>query len=238
MIDESKKSVCNICGAPLLFSSEMTLKKCDVCGKEFLTNDFCKNGHYVCDRCCASEAYKFIVEECLKSESKDPIEIADMLMRNKVVEFFGSEHHVIAGAALLTAYKNAGGRVADFKGYLEELIRRTSAVNGNACAFMGVCGAAVSCGTFISIVMQTTPNTVNAWELGNRLTGECMIEVAKRGGPRCCKREVFSSIMKSIDFVEKYLWVEMKKPAKRINCHYFPYNPECLKQRCEYYNGK
>ena len=59
----------------------------------------------------------------------------------------GPEHHVMVGAALLTAYKNAGGNI-ELKDALIEMMHRGKAVPGGACGFWGACGAGISAGMF------------------------------------------------------------------------------------------
>ena len=57
----------------------------------------------------------------------------------------GPEHHVMVGAALLTAYHNAGGKV-ELEKALPEMYRRGKEVPGGACGFWGACGAVFSTG--------------------------------------------------------------------------------------------
>jgi hypothetical protein len=46
----------------------------------------------------------------------------------------GPEHHVMVGAALLTAYKNAEGQI-DLPAALTEMMNRSKSVSGGACGF-------------------------------------------------------------------------------------------------------
>ena len=59
-------------------------------------------------------------------------------------------------AALLTAYKNAGGEL-DLEKALTEMQNRGKQVPGGICGFWGSCGAAVSTGIFLSIITGSTP---------------------------------------------------------------------------------
>ena len=74
----------------------------------------------------------------------------------------GPEHHVMVGAALLTAYKNAGGDL-DLPKALQEMYSRGKAVPGGACGFWGACGAGISAGQFVSIATSSTPLAVEPW---------------------------------------------------------------------------
>lgn len=65
----------------------------------------------------------------------------------------------MVGAALLTAFKNAGGEI-DLRAALAEMVSRGKSVPGGACGFWGACGAGVSTGMFVSIISGSTPLTV------------------------------------------------------------------------------
>lgn len=58
-----------------------------------------------------NDKYKLIKEEVLKSLSKNPIEIAKIIMNNVFINIHGPEHHYLDGACFLVAFKNAGGIV-------------------------------------------------------------------------------------------------------------------------------
>ena len=62
----------------------------------------------------------------------------------------------MVGAALLTAYKNAGGDIELSKA-LSEMHARGKQVPGGACGFWGACGAGISTGIFLSIVNKSSP---------------------------------------------------------------------------------
>jgi len=49
-----------------------------------------------------------IKTQCLKETSQNPIEIVKRLMNIQEISMHGPEHHMIDGAALLTAVHNAG----------------------------------------------------------------------------------------------------------------------------------
>ena len=60
-----------------------------------------------------------IIAVCLNEKSKNPIEIMEKMMSMPFCHMHGPEHHVMVGAALLTAYKNAGGELDHEKALLE-----------------------------------------------------------------------------------------------------------------------
>ena len=76
---------------------------------------------------------------CRESGSRDPIAILQTLMNDPFIYMHGPEHHVLVGAALLTAYANSGGQV-ELAAALEEMKARGSSYPGGACGLWGCCG--------------------------------------------------------------------------------------------------
>ena len=52
-----------------------------------------------------------ILETCLREKSKNPIDIFNNIAQMDFIRTHGPEHHVLDGAALLTAFYNAGGNI-------------------------------------------------------------------------------------------------------------------------------
>lgn len=100
------------------------------------------------------ERVKQIMEMCLIEKSKNPIEIFNSIAHKDFVRIHGPEHHVLDGAALLTAFYNAGGKI-DLPESLNELMRRGLQMPGATCGMWGVCGAVTSMGAALSIIDGT-----------------------------------------------------------------------------------
>lgn len=227
-----KKGSCLLCGKPLVYFDAARKAECVFCHGVFETNALCVDGHYVCDRCHAEKGTDAIMRRCLESRSDNPAEILFGIMEDPFIYMHGPEHHIMVGAALLTAWKNAGGE-GELKSMLEEMKRRGSRYPGGSCGFWGCCGAAVSAGMFFSIITKTTPLSEASWGQGNMLTSMALGEIAKTGGPRCCKRNSFSAVKTAVKFVNETLGVSMKLPDK-IVCRFSSNNKECLGSRCPY----
>ena len=172
---------------------------------------------------------------CLSERSIDPIEILEKLMHLPDCRMHGPEHHVLVGAALLTAYRNAGGDI-DLTTALEELYRRASAVPGAACGFWGACGACLSTGQFLSIVTGSGPLATSQWGTCMNMTARSLAAVAAVGGPRCCKRDSYLSVLSAIDFAAENLHVQMEKTTPV--CSRSSQNLQCIGSRCPFYGGE
>ena len=228
------KEECLICKAPLEYLAQDEMMECAICHKQELSKTRCVEGHYVCSD-CHTQGMGSIFGLCLAETSRDPLKILEKMMAMPFCHMHGPEHHVMVGAALLTAYKNAGGEI-DLHKALHEMYRRGKAVPGGACGFWGACGAGVSTGQFVSIVTGSTPLAVESWGLSNQMTAKALESIGKNGGPRCCKRDSYLSILAAIDFVAEHLGVHMEK--SNPVCTRSRQNNQCIGNRCPFFGGK
>ncbi len=227
------KDECLICGAPLEYLNEEVEMECAICHKKERTRTRCTSGHFVCSQCHTS-GMDSIIGICMQSESRNPVEILESMMSLPFCHMHGPEHHVMVGAALLTAYHNAGGHI-DLAKSLSEMYSRGQKVPGGACGFWGACGAGVSTGMFISIATESTPLAGKPWGLSNRMTGCALQSIGEHGGPRCCKRDSYLAVTAAVDFVKENLGVEME--LSDIHCSRSEQNNQCLKEGCPFYAG-
>ena len=224
---------CILCKAPLKYLDSPKGMRCEICGKSFEGHAVCENGHYVCDACHASPAEGVVRSVVLNSSSKNPVDIADEIMASSFVHMHGPEHHFIVGASLLCAFCNTYGGV-DLENALNAVISRGKKVPGGFCGMAGCCGAAVSAGIFLSVILKATPMSKEEWALSNRMTSRCLEAVSRLGGPRCCKRDSYTTILAAAEFLRE----ELGKPlgvSDEILCSHFGDNAECLKVECPYF---
>lgn len=224
---------CLICKAPLEYLTEEEMMECEICHIMKKSRTRCINGHYVCDDCHMA-GLDCIIGHCVNETSKNPIEILRKMMNEPFCHMHGPEHHVMVGASLLTAYKNAGGDVELDKA-LPEMIKRGKAVPGGACGFWGACGAGISSGMFVSIISGSTPLTEKPWGLSNQMTSLSLGAIGSVGGPRCCKRDSYLAVLSAVDFVKEHFGIEMERAD--VSCIHSARNNQCIKGRCPFYRG-
>ena len=222
------KEECLICKAPLVYLTLEEEMECAICHKKAKSKTRCVEGHYVCDT-CHMQGLDVILHVCLHTTSKNPIEIINEMMQMPFCHMHGPEHHVMVGAALLTAYKNAGGNI-DLHVTLEKMMQRGKQVPGGICGFWGACGAGVSSGIFISIISESTPLSEKPFGLCNQMTAKSLAKIGEIGGPRCCKRDSYLSILEAIAFVKETFHIEMEKSD--VVCTYSKNNNQCIGKRC------
>ena len=224
------KEECLICKAPLEYLETDILMECEICHKKENSKTRCVKGHYVCNE-CHTQGLDTIIGLCMEESSRNPVEILEKMMAMPFCHMHGPEHHVMVGAALLTAYKNAGGDI-DLHKALIEIMNRGKSVPGGACGFWGACGAGISSGMFISIISNSTPLTQESFALSHKMTAKSLSAIGEIGGLRCCKRDSYLSILAAIDFVKENFGVEMEKPE--IICSHSGQNNQCIGKRCPF----
>lgn len=230
------EDACLVCGKPLEYYTEDREMECVFCHRKFQSKAQCIKGHYVCDECHEAQGVKSIYEYCIKSKSMNPIEMIQEMMVNPYIYMHGPEHHIMAGAALITAYYNAGGDI-DLERSLVEMEKRGSQIPGGVCGFWGSCGAGISTGMFVSIVTGATPLSGKEWGLSNRMTAKSLEAIGEAGGPRCCKRNTFLSVLAAVEFAEENLGIRMEVPEHTI-CTFSRYNQQCLGLKCPFHQSR
>lgn len=230
------EGACLVCGKPIIYFDKAKKMECIMCHKIFESYASCEDGHFVCDECHAKKGIDMVMEECKNSTSKNPIALLQKLMEDPYIYMHGPEHHVMVGAVLLTAYHNCGGEI-DLDEALEEIKQRGGQYPGGSCGLWGACGAAVSTGMFMSILTKATPLTGKSWRMSNEMTAKALEEIAKLGGPRCCKRNSFTAVKVAAEYVRENMGIVMELPEK-ILCDFSAENKQCLKKHCPYNPGK
>ena len=177
-----------------------------------------------------------IIDSCMLQKSKNPVEVFFCIAKKDFVKIHGPEHHVLDGAALLTAFYNAGGKI-ELENSLKELMRRGMQMPGAICGYWGVCGAVSSMGAALSIIDGTGPLSCDGtWGKHMEFTSAALSKLSKIGGPRCCKRNAFLSFQAAIDYINENYDVEL--PNEEIVCTFCNENSQCIKKRCPFYKDK
>lgn len=179
------------------------------------------------------EKYNLIKSEIVNVKSTNPIEVVKEMMRRDCIAIHGPEHHFLDGAALLTAYRNAGGNI-DLPSCLDALAERSVKMPGAMCAYWGVCGSVASVGAVLSIIHDTQPLSNDEFYKDNlKLTSMVLSKMSEIGGPRCCKRNAFLSLSYAVDFIREQYGVEMT--MDKIVCEFYPLNKQCIGNRCPFF---
>lgn len=183
-----------------------------------------------------SEKADLIVEAVKKESSCNSLEVFQNVAQQDFVSIHGPEHHVLDGASLLMAYKNAGGKI-DIEMALERLKEEGLKMPGAMCGLWGVCGAITSIGAALAILDETGPlSTDGTWGEHMQYTAEAVKHLGEINGPRCCKRDARIAFQHAVKYVNEHYDVKLELWDKP--CEYSNVNEQCIKERCPYYKGR
>lgn len=179
------------------------------------------------------EKYVLITKKALECSSKNPLVIADSIMKEDFVSPNGPEHHYLDGLAFLVAYSNAGGEL-DLPKAVEEMKERALKMPGASCGKWGVCCSVTSLGAAFSIIHGTSPLSSDQYYKEHmEYTSSAIAEMARIGGPRCCKRNAFVAIGLAAKFFNNKYGTSIE--YNDIKCNFFDKNNECIKEKCPFY---
>ncbi len=212
-----------------------TVQTCLYCKKSVETNFFCTGNHFICAECEQKFVWDLIDDYCLSSAQKNPVEMAEILMKSPGFKMHCPDHHYLVPAVLLASYSKKNRKKKKLEGWLKIARNRAEKVPGGFCGTHGSCGAAVGTGIFISTISGATPLSKMEWDLSNSMVGRSLLTMAKYGGPRCCKRVTYLSLQEAGRFLKERLSVQLEIPEE-IECRFYHKNEEqCLKQHCPFY---
>lgn len=180
-----------------------------------------------------SEKGELIIRDIKKEQGINPVQIFKNIAKNDYVSIHGPEHHVLDGASILVAYKNAGGDI-DLDAALEKLMNEGLRMPGAMCGLWGICGAITSVGAALAIIDGTGPlSTDGTWGDHMQFTSSAIGELGKINGPRCCKRDAMVAFKHGIEYINSHYGVELE--TEDVKCAYSSLNGQCIKERCPYY---
>ncbi len=234
-----KSDKCEICHKNLIYgSNEADYRElaCNICQKEFKTNIYCPDGHYICDACHSKEPIQVIEDFCETTVLKDPYEIADLIMKHPKFKVYGPEHHALVPAVVLTALKNNGIKKPNREEVtlfdIKEGIKRGFEIPGGWCGYYGCCGSGIGAGIALSLFGGATPSKSEPRTIANKTTSRALEKIADNL-EHCCKRSVKFSILEALNSLkDNYGIILDVKPG---NCAFSDVNDKCERENCPFY---
>jgi hypothetical protein len=228
---------CMVCGSDLEYLDKAHELTCSYCGKVEQGHIRCPHGHYTCDLCHNRDAMAIIEDIARTTKSRDPFEIADVMMSHPGLPMLGCQHAYIAGGAFMGAVKTEGTRGIT-NSDLDEVFKRTEKqAHGGYCGLSGVCGIAPAIGACFSVLTGSKCGTTAA----QRLTMEAVTRVTRAitdlTGPSCCKAYVWNALEVAVDYLQESLGISL--PTHTVKgCVYADKHPHgCRKEKCPYFGG-
>ena len=180
------------------------------------------------------EKAELIIKDIKLEKGTSPVRIFKNIAQKEYVSIHGPEHHILDGASLLVAYKNAGGEI-DIDRALNSLMSEGLRMPGAMCGLWGICGAITSIGAALAIIDGTGPLSVDGtWGDHMQFTSKAIGELGMINGPRCCKRDAMIAFKNGIEYVNTHY--EVKLPYEHMKCEYTNLNEQCIRERCPFFN--
>ena len=234
-MDATEEYFCIVCGKRLF--SPPGESACSFCGKSEKADYVCPEGHYVCEACRLASAEDIIRKTCEATHETDPLQIALLLTKHPAIPIHGSENHLVTAYSLLTALRNTG-EITVGKREFERIAQRLQKASHGICGSWGVCGCAIAAGAVTSIITGATYLSDKERSLALRVASKTLEEIARIGGPRCCKAATFVAIRVAVEFFECELAIPIRTSINPKPCIFSRLNTECLRGRCLYYGGE
>lgn len=214
--------------------------KCDACGKDITTNYYCPNGHHLCNICRHENTFQIIKNICLTTKSKNPLEIAELMMDSEGMSMLGCKQYLIATLSVYAAYKNAGGRTNNFEESVDKVKKRVMMTQTSMCKLGGFCGIPIAMGGAFQSASIQRADIAEITRFSNKLSGHCMSKLLNpnnEGSSDCCIRNASICIVESARFINNNFWTEMELPAV-MKCKYADENPRCNREKCPFFYGR
>lgn len=231
-------SKCPICDSDVIQGDDLVERVCDVCGENFLSNSYCKNGHFICNKCASKGYFQSIDEYTTRTNNKDPIAIVNYLMHLPGANLVGCKHAIMVYASVLTAYKNCGGHMNDFEEIKLDIQKKTVVCPTAMCRLGAFCGIPISMGISMRSALSSMDKET-CIRISNNLTSYCINNIANpnnTGNKNCCVRNTYLTIIYASKFISRNLWIDIPLP-KTVKCDYHVGNPRCVREECIFYHG-
>lgn len=226
-----------VCGATLEYLEQAQDLTCTYCKKAEHGHIRCPNGHYICDICHNKDAIKIIEDIAFTTQSKDPVEISNLMMSYPGLPMLGCQHAYIAGGALMAALKNEGSRGINNENIKEVFQRTGKQAHGGYCGLTGVCGIAPAIGACFAILTGSKCGTEEEQRLTMEAVTRVSMAIAKLTGPSCCKAYVWAALLIAVEILKESFDIILPIKDLSITCTYSGKHPHgCRQTKCLYFN--
>lgn len=226
-----------VCGAALTYLENAQDSVCTHCGEKESGHIKCPNGHYLCDACHNMDSMRTIEDISYNIPSKDPVEIAELMMSYPGLPMLGCQHAYIAGGALMAAIKNERSKGITNEDIKEVFTRTRKQAHGGYCGLTGICGIAPAIGACFSILTGSRCGK----DEEQRITMEAATRVSKAiadlTGPSCCKAYARKALETAEGYLQESLGIALPCKAASIACTYSSRHPHgCRENKCPYFS--
>lgn len=227
---------CMVCGSKLVYLKQSAPLACMYCGGKEDGHIKCPQGHFICDACHSKGALQMIEDIAFATPSRDPVEIAELMMGHPALPMLGCEHAYIAAGALLAALRNSPYGKGTNDDIREAFVRTSRQALGGYCGLTGVCGIVPATGACFSIFLGARCGT----DREQRITMEAATEVSRAiaglTGPSCCKAYVRAALAVAVELFSERFGIVLPVKGPSPVCKHSAKHPHgCREEKCPYY---
>ncbi len=232
---ERKTEGCMICGTDLHYFTDSREMVCSYCGRLFVVNGCCEQGHFVCDGCHGENGIEVIKAICSGTEERDLITLLERIRSHPAIPMHGPEHHAMIPGIILACYRNSGGDIREEA--ILTGISRGADIPGGVCGFWGACGAAIGSGIAVSTIFSATPLTPSPRQTAQAFSAKILKAISEYRGGRCCQRETWLALSETARLSAEMLSVPMEAKGS-LRCSQYMKNKECIRKQCPLWESR
>ena len=226
-----------VCGFELEYLNQAEESSCAYCGATEPGHVRCPNAHYVCDACHNKGSVEAVMGITFATTSKDPIEIAELMMAHPALPMLGCQHAYIAGGAFMAAIKNEGSKTITDDDIKEVFKRIERQAIGGYCGLTGVCGITPAIGAVFAILLGSKCGK----DIEQNITMDAATRVSEAirdlTGPSCCKAYMRAALIVASNMLSEKFGVVLPIKERAIACTYVEKHPHgCRRDKCPYFS--
>ena len=224
-----------VCGSSLEYLDEACELTCAACGKADSGHIRCPKGHYLCEECHTRDSRQVIEGIALDTQSKDPCEIAELMMSHPGLPMLGCDHAYIAAGALMAALRNEGSKKITAESIREVFLRTGKQAHGGYCGLTGVCGITPGIGACFAVLTGSRCGKDEEQQITMEAVTRVSRAIARLTGPSCCKAYVRAALETAADYLEERFGIRLPR-SKGAGCAHSHRHPHgCREAKCPYF---
>lgn len=233
--ENKKMKNCMVCGKKLNCLTESVKVSCMYCGREEKGYFLCPAGHYVCEDCHGKDAFESIKHIAMSTKEKNPLIIAEIMMRHPSIPMLGCEHAFIAASAFMSSLRNANKFKIKEEQITEAMTRARAISKSGYCGLAGACGIASGLGAAFSVLLGATCSKDREMFIVLHTHAEATKAIANTAGPCCCKRFMRDALDVGRKLARTYLKTNIPISRTKISCSFSGKHPHCKRDKCNYF---
>ncbi len=211
------------------------LLTCYFCGEQYKTRTWCPEGHYVCQSCYHKPISSFIEEVVGSSKSKDPFDLAAVMMAYPSLPECSCEHSWILAAAVLTAVKNEGIIKITNSGILDALEAVKEQAITSLAHRTGVCGVIPAVGVVFHAVLKAAGGGDSRDTTTMKVVAQAIDHLASHAeNCICCKSVVWTTMDLLVSLLRARFGISLEGSAEDVICHQVGMVNNCNPSACQY----